>query len=186
MGSSTLRRFLYLCAFIPFLLESCVKDSTASLQPPPVPDQSFVEEFDTATAAYDRVWRYINVSDPLGSGFWTQGMFNNPTLTGFPAPIPFPAYSSKGTYVVFIGADYTSTSAAAGVISNWVVSPVVSMRNGDKIVFYTRTLALPYQLSASVIDTSDFGNRMQVLISTSGESTNVGSGVDPGDFTGLA
>ncbi len=39
--------------------------------------------------------------------------------------------------------DFTSTSAAAGIISNWIVSPVITMRNGDKIVFYTRTILYP-------------------------------------------
>ena len=179
MGSSTLRRLLWLFAFLPFLIEACVKDSTASLKPPPLPDQSFVEEFDTVTAAYDRGWRYINVSDPKGTGIWVQAMFNNPAITGLPSPIPFPAYSSHGTYVGFIGADFTSTSAAAGIISNWIVSPVTSMQNGDKIIFYTRTVL--YDLGNG--DSTDFANRLQVRISASGESTNVGSGDDPGDFT---
>ena len=144
-----------------------------------------MEEFDTITAAYDRGWRYINVSEPYGSGFWTQGMFNNPSITGFPAPIPFPAFSSKGSYVGFIGADYSSTSAAAGIISNWIVSPIVEMQNGDKIVFYTRTLAIPYQIATGVIDTSDFGNRLQVRVSKNAESVNVGSGANPGDFDNI-
>jgi len=178
MGSSTLRRLLYLSACLPFLLEACVKDSTESLKPPPLPDQSFVEEFDTVTAAYDRGWRYLNVSDPKGTGIWVQAMFNNPTITGLPGPIPFPAYSSRGTYVGFIGADFTSTSAAAGVISNWIVSPVVSMQNGDRIIFYTRTVLYP--LSGG--DSTDYANRLQVRISTSNESLNVGSGDDAGDF----
>src|SRR5438128_8837353 len=78
MGRATLRKFLYLLFFAPFIFESCVKDNPATLTPPATPDQSFVEEFDTVTAAYDRGWRYINVSNPKGTGFWTQAMFNNP------------------------------------------------------------------------------------------------------------
>jgi hypothetical protein len=179
MGSSILRKFLYLLLFVPFLFESCVKDSAASLAPPPLPDQSFVEEFDTVTAAYDRGWRYINVSDPRGTGIWVQAMFNNPTITGLPTPIPFPAYSSRGTYVGFIGADFTSTSAAAGTISNWIVSPVVSMQNGDKIIFYTR--AVLYDLGGG--DSTDYSNRLQVRMSSNGESVDVGNGAGVGDFS---
>jgi len=179
MGYSTLRRFLYLLLFVPFVLESCVKDSTESLKPPPLPDQSFVEEFDTVTAAYDRGWRFINVSDPKGTGIWIQAMFNNPNVTQLPSPIPFPAYSSHGTYVGFVGADFTSTSAAAGTISNWLVSPTTSMQNGDKIIFYTRSVL--YDLGTG--DSSDFSNRLQVRLSSNGESVNVGNGADVGDFT---
>lgn len=179
MGYSTLRKFLYFLLFVPFVFESCVKDSTESLKPPPLPDQSFVEEFDTVTAAYDRGWRYLNVSDPKGTGIWIQAMFNNPLVTGLPSPIPFPAYSSRGTYVGFIGADFTSTSAAAGTISNWIVSPVVPMQNGDKIIFYTRSVL--YDLGTG--DSTDFANRLQVRLSSNGESLNVGNGTEVGDFT---
>lgn len=178
MRNSTRTRFLLPISVVMIALFSCKDDSYLTVPPPP-PDVSFTEEFDTMSAAYDRGWRYYNVSDPKGTGFWAQGLFNNPANTGFPAPIPFNAYSSKGTYVGFIGADYTSTSAAAGIISDWVVSPVTLMKNGDKIVFYTRGLIL----DAGGGDSTDYGNRLQVRYSAKGESLNVGAGTDPGDFT---
>src|SRR4051812_28257594 len=80
-------------------LQSC-KDDSYLLAKPAVADQSFSEEFDTASAALARGWHFINRSTPLGSGVWQQG-----------GRIPpwFPAYSSHGSYVGFIGADYTST-----------------------------------------------------------------------------
>jgi len=179
MGRSALGKFLFISIMCFVYLQSCVKDDPATLIPPAPKDQSFVEEFDTVGAAYDRGWRYINVSLPRGPGFWNQGMFNNPNVTNLPAPIPFAAYSSHGSYVGFIGTDYTSTSAAAGIISNWIVSPVVTMQNGDKIVFYTRTVM--YDLGGG--DSSDFVNRLQVRYSSKNESVNVGVGNDPGDFT---
>ena len=179
MRSHTLRKVLFYLGFALIAFQACRKDDTGSLTPPPIADQSFVEEFDTTSSAYERCWRYINVSSPKGTGFWNQGLFNNPTVTGFPTPIPFNAYSSKGSYVGFIGADYTSTSAAAGTISTWVVSPTRMLQNGDKIIFYTRTVVV----SIGGGDSTDYGNRMQVRVSTNGESTNVGSGDDPGDFT---
>src|SRR4030095_8214 len=181
MGRSTLGKFLFLAVFAFVYLQSCVKDEAAKLAPPPIHNQSFVEELDTTTAAYDRGWRYLNMSDPKGTGLWLQAMFNNPNVTGLPTPIPFPAYSSHGTYVGFIGADFTSTSAAAGVISNWIVSPVVSMQNGDKIIFYTRTVL--YDVGTG--DSTDFVNRLQVRISPKNESLDVGSGVEVGDFSNV-
>lgn len=178
MRNSTLRKVLLFSALAVLALQACRKDDEAMMAMPGVPDQSFVEEFDSADAAYARGWRYINVSEPMGTGFWTQGMFNDPLVTGLPAPIPFNAYSSKGSYVGFIGADFTSTSAAQGVISNWAVSPVVTMQNGDLIQFYTR--ATVYNAGGG--DSTDFANRLQVRMNSNNEGTNVGSGNDHGDF----
>jgi hypothetical protein len=171
------RRFLVLITAMSFFLMACHDDAYLTIPPPP-PDVSFTEEFDTVTAAYARGWKVINVSDPKGTGTWTQGLYNDPNVTGFPAAIPFNAWSSKGSYPGFIGADYTSTSADAGIISNWLTSPVTLMKNGDKIIFYSRTVILP-----SPTDSTDYGNRLQVRVSSTGESINVGSGNDPGDFT---
>ncbi len=150
------------------VLQSCINDSYL-LTKPPIPDQSLSEEFDTASAALSRGWHYINASMPIGGGVWQQG-------GGIPPW--FPAYSSHGSYVGFIGADFTSTSAAAGIISNWVVSPQVVFQNGDKIIFYTRG----WVQDAGGGDSTDYANRMQVLISTHGDNLNVGSGRDPRTF----
>jgi len=151
------------------VLQSC-KDDSALLTKPPVADQTFTEEFDTATNAITRGWHFINTSAPIGSGVWQQGGGVPPWWN---------AYSSNGSYAGFVGADYTSTSAAAGIISNWLVSPVVTMQNGDKITFYTRGL-LYY--SGVGVDSTDYANRLQVLINPYNESLNVGSGDDVGDF----
>jgi hypothetical protein len=180
MRKYTVRKFLLPFSFAAVTFLSCKDDSYLTVAPPP-PDASFVQEFDTITAAYDKGWKFINVSLPKGTGFWVQGLFNNPDLTGFPAPIPFSAYSSKGTYVGYIGADYTSTSAGSGVISNWAVSPVTLIKSGDKIVFYARTIVLP----TATIDSTDYANRLQVRVNTYNDGVNVGSGSDAGDFAKL-
>lgn len=179
MRSSTLRKMLVFSVLAVMALQACRKDDEAMLALPGISDQSFNEEFDSVDAAYDRGWRYINVSEPMGTGFWAQGMFNDPLVTGFPTPIPFNAFSSKGSYVGFIGTDFTSTSAAQGVISNWVISPVLTMQNGDLIQFYTR--APVYDIGGG--DSTDFSNRLQVRLNLKNEGTNVGSGDDAGDFT---
>lgn len=179
MRKHILQRFLLPVSVVVFFA-ACKDDAYLTIPPPP-PDVSFVQEFDTIAAATAQGWQYSNVSVPKGTGFWTQGLFNNPNITGFPAVIPFPAWSSRGTYVGFIGADYTSTSAAAGIISTWVISPVTLMKTGDKIVFYTRGLVLP----TATADSTDYGNRLQVRLNTNNESVNVGTGTDAGDFAKL-
>lgn len=166
MRKSTFLGFLLSSIFLITLLISC-KDDRYLLTPPPVPDQSFVEEFDTASAAYNRGWRYINRSVTIGRRNWQNPDGNS--------GIPFLSYSGTGNG--YLWADYQSTDAAAGVISNWAVSPTVIMQNGDKIVFYTRTELLSFGG-----DMTDFVNRMQVRINKT-TSLNCGNGTDPGDFT---
>lgn len=150
-------------------MQSCKNDAYLTT-PLPTPDQSFTEEFDTVSNSLARGWKIVNVSLPKGSNIWQQGGSVNPW---------FPAFSSSGTYVGFIGADYTSVLGGPGLISNWLISPVVTMQNGDKISFYTRSFA---QFDG-VSDTTDFGNSLQVRLNTSNESLNVGQGNDPGDFS---
>lgn len=180
MRNSTLRKVLLLSGLAVMALQACRKDADSVMALPAIPDQSFVEEFDTTASSFARGWVPVNTSTPKGRSVWVQGLFNDPLVTGLPYPIPFGPHSSKGSYAGFIGADYMSTSAAAGIISNWLISPVVTMRNGDKIVFYTRTAL--YDLGGG--DSTDFSNRLQVRISKNNGSLNAGNGLDAGDFTG--
>lgn len=166
MKKSTFPGFLLASICILTLLQSC-RDDRYLLTPPPVPDQSFVEEFDTAQNAYNRGWRFINRSEAVGRTGWQ----NPDGMTG----IPFQSWSGTGTG--YLWSDYRATSAAAATISNWAVSPEVIMQNGDQIVFYTRCELLFFGG-----DSTDFVNRMQVRMNKT-TSMNVGDGIDPGDFT---
>lgn len=166
MKRSIFPGFLLAIISILTLLQSC-KDDSYLLAPPPIPDQSFVEEFDTAQNAYNRGWRFINRSDVIGRRNW-----QNPDAS---SGIPFLSWSGTGNG--YLWADYQSTASAAGTISNWAVSPELTMQNGDKIVFYTRT-----QLYLFNSDSTDFVNRMQVRLNKT-TSLNCGDGTDPGDFT---
>lgn len=159
---------LIVCLCIVTLLQAC-KDDSYLLAPPPVPDQSFVEEFDTAKNAYERGWRFINRSESIGRTGWQ----NPDALTG----IPFISWSGTGTG--YLWSDYEATSAAAATISNWAVSPELVMQNDDKITFYTRAQLLFFNG-----DSTDFVNRMQVRLNKT-TSLNCGNAIDPGDFTVL-
>ncbi len=149
------------------VFNSCEKDYTKNRV---VPDQSFVEEFDTVSAALARGWHLINTSSPLGNGTWQDGGGSPPF---------FNAYSNKGSNAGFIGVDYTSTSAQQGTISNWLVSPSLVMQNGDKIIFYTRS----YYLFDGTSDSTDFGNSLQVRMNPLNDSLNVGTAFSTGSFT---
>lgn len=166
MRKLILHKFLFtgvlsVCALL--FLSSC-KDDSYLLQPAPVADQSFSEEFDSATAALGRGWKFINNSYPAGSNVWQNG--------GSAAPV-FEPFSQHGTFVGFLGATYESTNdpGGVGVISNWLISPAITMQNGDKIVFYTRA-----QLAAqSATDSTDFANRLQVRINPHGTDYYMGT-----------
>lgn len=168
MRKSTLSKILLSFSVVAFTLGACKKDDPSFLVPPPIPDQSFVEEFDTVAKAYERGWVPINNSNPKGSSIWTQG--------GAPLPI-FEPYSSNGTYAGFIAADFQSTSGTDDVISNWLISPVITMQNGDVVSFYTRAQLLPNAFVSG--DSTDYGNGLEVCYNRKNESTNVGVAVDP-------
>ncbi|HZH65920.1 MAG TPA: choice-of-anchor J domain-containing protein [Flavisolibacter sp.] len=157
------------CVGVMAAFQSCRNDEYLTT-PLPTPDQSFIEEFDTVSSSLNRGWKIINVSVPKGSGIWQQAGSVNPW---------FSPYSSNGTYAGFIGAGYESVLGGPGTISNWLISPVVTMQNGDKIIFYTRS----WSQYDGVSDTTDFGNSLQLRLNANNESLNVGQGTNPGDFS---
>jgi hypothetical protein len=156
------------CLLMCLWLVACKKDDPAWLLPPPIPDQSFTEEFDTVANAFQKGWVPINNSNPKGPSLWAQG--------GGLQPI-FEPFSSRGTYAGFIGADYQSTSGTDDVISNWLISPPVIMQNGDKIIFYTRTQLQPNAFIAG--DSTDYGNNLEVCYNRKNDGLNVGVANDP-------
>lgn len=129
--------------------------------------QAFTENFDNIATLAGSGWYQQNNSAPAGTNpVWFQG--NPPSAGG-----PFIAYN--GADNAYIACNYNSTSGA-GTISNWLVTPNRTFRNGDVITFYTRK----YDVG------QDYPDRMEVRLSTNGSSTNVGSGASAvGDFTTL-
>lgn len=120
MNSVSLMAFVSLSLLVFF--QSC-RDEKQEVLPPPVPDQSFVEEFDNIGSASSKGWKFINHSEPVGMRNWFQGNSSY-----------FPAYSG-GSY---IACDFAAVDDN-GTISVWAVSPSITLQNGDKIVFYTRS-----------------------------------------------
>jgi hypothetical protein len=119
------------------------------------------ENFDLITTLAGSGWVMQNNSVPVGSTNWFQG---NATV--------YAAFNGAGDS--YIGANFNNTTGA-NTISNWLVTPNVTIKNGDVITFYTR--ASPDNMWA---------DNLQVRMSTNGASTNVGTGsAAVGDFTTL-
>ena len=161
---------LYACLSV-VLLTSCKNDSDLTAMPA-VPDQSFTEEFDTLSAALHRGWKIYNGSAPVGSAVWQDGGDLIPW---------FSPYSNNGSNAGFVGASYLSTSGASEIIANWLISPPVTLQNGDSISFYTRSFVDDISTPTQV-DSTDWGNHMELLVSTSGANAQPGQGNSLGDF----
>lgn len=119
------------------------------------------ENFDNILTLPASGWIQQNLSSPVGGLGWFQGNAD-----------AFPAFSGAPTS--YIGANYNNVNGA-GTISNWLISPNLTLKNGDVITFYTRTSA-----------DNMWADRLQVRMSTNGTSSNVGATATSfGDFTTL-
>lgn len=126
--------------------------------------QAINEGFDNITTLAGAGWVQTNVSLPIGSTNWSQG-------TNIAAGGPFDSFN--GAVNSYISANYNNT-AGTGTISNWLMSPNRTFKNGDVITFYTRK-----------VSPDTYPDRLEVRLSTNGASTNVGSGASVGDYTTL-
>lgn len=125
------------------------------------------EGFDTYANLATSGWTSTNQSTVVGTNpDWFQG---NPVASGG----PFDSYA--GATNSYVACNYNST-AGANTISNWLMTPVVSLVNGDVITFYTRTVTSPA-----------YADRLQLRISTNGAaSANPVGATGVGDYTTLA
>lgn len=126
--------------------------------------QSFTENFDDISQIAGSGWVSTNASVAVGSTGWFQG---NATSAGG----PFDAYN--GATNAYIAANYNNTGST-GTISNWLLTPNRTFRNGDVLTFYTRKPS-----------PDNYADRLEVRLSTNGASTNVGTGASVGDFNTL-
>lgn len=171
-SSGTMKEYLFLllvCVTLSAagLINSCSKSKTD----PPVANGikiSFTEEFDTVMnlAQPSKGWVLKNNTGPTVGASWSQGqtsaMDKSGNVYGFPA-FSFHNSADEFAYATMIYASGTN-------VSSWLISPVLSVKNGDKISFYTR--------ADSCVSCKD---RLQVLINKSA-SDDVGT--SPGSVGG--
>lgn len=122
---------------------------------------AITEHFDNVPGLIQSGWYFRNNSAPMGNRTWLQG---NSTIFSSQSLLP----------ESFVGAGFESGSGASD-ISDWMLTPPVQLKNGDQIKFWTRTVTAP-----------QYADRLEVRLSTNGNSTNVGTlSSDVGDFTTL-
>jgi subtilisin-like proprotein convertase family protein len=107
-------------------------------------------------------WARQNLSSPVGATTWQQG---GTALTAFNGPAT--------SYAL---ANFQNTSpTSSGEISTWLFTPVINVKNGDQLTFYTRTAT-----------GAPFADRLEVRLSANGASVNAGTtNTSVGDFTNL-
>lgn len=123
------------------------------------------ENFDTLgdPIALPTGWTATNQSLPVGTTTWFRGGAGT-TFAGY-----------NGGQTGYIGANFNST-AGTGVISTWLMSPVLTLQNGDVISFYTRTAT-----------GSIYADNLELRISANGAASADPSGpTGVGDYTTLA
>jgi len=119
------------------------------------------EGFEDISTLVGNGWVFQNNSNPIGSLDYFQG---NSAV--------FPAYDGNLTDYIAVNFNSTGTSGP-NTISNWLISPEIQIKDGDVLSFYTRTTI-----------GSSWPDRLQVRLSTSGASTDVGGDENSvGDFT---
>jgi len=119
------------------------------------------ESFDNITTLASAGWVQTNKSSPLGTTNWFQG--NTAVFEAEGGPINS-----------YIAANFNN-AGFEGNISNWLLTPMLTFNNLDVLSFFTRT-ETPV----------DFPDRLEVRLSSSGASTNVGdTDSSVGDFTSL-
>ncbi|HSL19477.1 MAG TPA: choice-of-anchor J domain-containing protein [Methylomirabilota bacterium] len=148
----------------------------AALCASPVLAQSFTEEFENITTLSAAGWAIDNNSTTIGSTSWgpiAEGMTPRDRGADFQGnDTVFPAFSGAPTG--YIGDNFNATTGV-GTISDWLMTPVVTIQNGDTVSFWTRTAT-----------GSSWPDRLQLRMSLAGTSVNCGTGPeDVGDFTTL-
>jgi hypothetical protein len=119
-----------------------------------------IENFDNIGTLPGSGWVQTNNSAPLGSTGWFQGN-----------PVVFP--SQAGAPDSYIAANFLNAAPTGGDISNWLITPTLSLSDLDMLSFYTRSAGA-------------FPDRLEVRLSTNGSSSNVGgTSTSVGDFTTL-
>lgn len=120
-------------------------------------NESFTAPFSPASAG----WNVQNVSTPSTASTWSQGNSAN-------------FLANSGAPSDFFGANFNSTTGA-GTISQWLLTPTISLVNGAILKFATRTTTA----------TTIYPDRMQVRWSA-GTGTAVGTGsTSVGTFTNI-
>jgi len=135
--------------------------------------------FDSAPAAMTVAgWQFTNQSAPLGASTWVNATFTVPLNgaifgSGNVNTVPVGQAGGNNSFALV---NFNSTTGA-GTISNWLITPDITVENGDVVTFYSRK---------GTDGTTDFPDRLELRMSTAGITVVPSTGpTDVGTFTTL-
>ncbi len=134
-----------------------------------IPTYILKEDFPSVYQLAGQDWRFLNNNSPGVTAQWVQGIApSKVSTTGFPAH----SYSTYEDEYAFVNGHYAYLPAPAQ-ISSWMITPIITAKNGDIIRFFTRSAT-----QAGSID------RLQVLMNETSPSSDAGNTPESvGDFT---
>jgi len=132
--------------------------------------------FDGTTAAMlSAGWQSTNQSSPVGAGTWQNAAFTLP-LTGAifgSGNVNTLPVGQAGGNNSFAWVNYTSTTGT-GTISNWLITPDITVQNGDVVTFYSRK---------GTDGTTDYPDRLELRMSTTATVLPSSGSAGLGSFT---
>lgn len=129
--------------------------------------------FDLTTAALVTAgWQITNVSEPLGTGAWSIP-YDVPTASSSFGGLARAGHAGGANSFALV--NYTSTTGA-GLISNWLISPNITVQNGDVVSFWSRK---------GTDSTTDYPDRLEVRVSSAATTLVPTTAASVGSFTTL-
>ncbi len=148
----------------------------------------------TATMIGADAWVRTNQStSPSTTTLWTVATYTAVTVSATVSATPFQnqTYTTGQTCPIPTGGNNsfalvnytstTSTAAAGATISNWLISPLVNVQNGDVVTFYSRIGKY------SATGAASYADNLELRMSTNGAFTAdpTGGPAGLGDYTNL-
>ncbi|MBB6369399.1 T9SS-dependent choice-of-anchor J family protein [Chryseobacterium shigense] len=126
----------------------------------------FSEGFTTFSSLAGAGWTTTNQSSPLGASTWAQG-----------GGTAFSGGGQAGGTTSFTLCNFNSTTGGTGTISNWLITPPITVKNGDVISFYSRKGGT----------NGSYADRLEFRLSDQGAASVAPSGAaGVGSYTNLA
>ncbi|WP_262147858.1 T9SS-dependent choice-of-anchor J family protein [Chryseobacterium foetidum] len=131
-------------------------------------------------AVFPADWTITNQSSPSGTGAWVKASYTSADTSQnsiFSSGIGGVPAGQSGGNNSFALVNYTSTTGT-GTISNWLITPVINVKDGDIISFYSRK---------GTDGTTDYADRLELRYSTAATTVNPSGGsTGLGSFTNVA
>lgn len=135
----------------------------------------YIYGFDTA---FGTDFTTTNQSTPAGLSTWTKSSYTVPLTSaifgsGNTTTVPVGQSGGNNSFALV---NFNSTTGA-GIISNWLITPVVNVKDGDIVSFYARK---------GTDGTQDYPDRLELRYSTAATTVNpTGGSSGLGSFTNL-